>query len=334
MTPSRSVVMYWIRSERDSKLPGPKMDDMVRLYAEAFDALDVTLCWVSVDEIVIGVVDSLPVVQVRGERIHPETAFFHTMLMSSPKNRGDAWRHLTTYAALEAAGFFLTLPPLNSVINNDKFLTSLYALRGAGDPVPTLRVSTRGRWDAGGVGSSGVAQLADVTFPAVIKPIDWDGGNSVVRVEDHAELEYLLALASGAELTMAIQPCLGDGVVDCRVYCVDGEPQRMQVRRPSADGVAGNLGQGGISLVTDVREDLRAPARAVAAALGLSYLGVDFLVNDNQWWLSEVEVDAGSPDVPLAKLRFGSYLARFLEFRRAGAPTKCWQFTATEDEVA
>jgi hypothetical protein len=64
---------------------------------------DSVLYWISVDDVVVGRDAGGPAVHVRGERLDPTRSFFPTMLTSSP-NRIDAWRHLTTCVALEAAG--------------------------------------------------------------------------------------------------------------------------------------------------------------------------------------------------------------------------------------
>ncbi|WP_436498584.1 ATP-grasp domain-containing protein [Actinokineospora sp. HUAS TT18] len=319
MTP---VVMYWIRSERESKSPALDYSEMLERYAAAFESLRVDLRWVSVDDIVIGRTAAGPAVSVRGERLDPSTAFFHTMLMSSPANRIDAWRHLTTYAGLEAAGFFVTVPPTHSILNNDKVLTGLQDFPGPVRRLPTIRVCTRGYrgFDADTLVAAGI------DFPVIIKPIDWDGGNSVFLARDTAEIDEVLSWAAPAELTMAVQHWAGPDKVDYRVFCVDGEPCQALERRATNGGIAGNHRQGGSELLGDVPDVLIEPSRAIAAVFGLPYLCVDFLVAGDEWWLSEVETDGGAPGVPLAQIRFNSYRKRFDEFvaRSAG---RTWRYT-------
>ncbi|NGY63126.1 hypothetical protein G7043_29830 [Lentzea sp. NEAU-D13] len=320
------IVMYWIRSERDSRNPNPIFGPMLEQYAAAFASVNVELRWISVDDLVIGSTGGKPSVHVFGERVDPHKAFFHTMLMSSPHNRIDAWRHLTTYAALEAAGFFVTVPFMHSVMNDDKMLTNLQVFRGAGRAVPTVRINTRG-WGTNGVRvDEDVLPAAGISFPAVVKPVDWDGGHSVFLAESQEKLDALLSIAGSADLTMVVQPYLGSDTVDCRVFCVDGEPFVMNIRRPVDGNIAGNVAQGGAWGLVPVPDELAAAARKVAAVFALPYLSVDFLVAGDEWWLSEAELDAGSPDVPMAAIRFDSYRKRFADFVRTGADQRTWQF--------
>ncbi len=308
------VTMFWIRSERESKSPELDYSEMLDRYAQAFAAERMELRWISVDDIVVGRDADGPAVRVRGERIDPTRSFFHTMLMSSPSNRIDAWRHLTTYAALEAAGFFVTVSAWQSVVNNDKVLAALQDFGGEVWRLPTIRIPTRGYGSQVWALRQEDLAAAGIGFPAVVKPVDWDGGNSVFLAHTLSEVDFILRLAAAAELTMVVQPYAGEGTVDYRVLCVDREPVQASERASRTGGVAGNHRQGGTVRIGAVPEQLVAPARAIAAAFDLGYLCVDFLVVGDRWWLSELEIDGGVFGVPLTRLRFGSYRKRFDQF--------------------
>jgi hypothetical protein len=318
-TPEPDVTMFWLRSERSSAAPDPYGD---RIYADAklaAAAHGMTLPSVTVDEIVVSCRGDGPVVRVRGERIDPRSAFFHTKLMSWPIYAVDLWRELTTCLLLEQAGFCVTVPALHSIINNDKLFTLAQDFADGIDPIPTVRVCTRAYYPG----------LIDFTalgleFPAVVKPVDWGGGNAVFLVDGPARLDSVLTLAGAAEMTMVIQPWLGRETVDCRIYCLDGEPVRASERRISASGsVAGNVTQGGSSRMIPVPQNLRESAALVARDLGLPYVCVDFLGADGRFWFSEIEVDggttAGGPE--LNALRFGAYRGHFERFLAVGGRT-------------
>lgn len=322
------TVMYWIRSERESTLPNPGHVPVNALYDAIFRDLGMTVRPISAENIVVGHTGTEPAVYVRGVGVRPDETFFHTMLMTWPTDRFDIWQHLTTYAALEAAGYFTTVPTLHSVINNDKILTGLSEFGSGLRRVPTVRVTTRG-YDADALHRCAAAlAAAGIGYPLIVKPAHWGAGYGVFVARSEAELDTVLATARAAEFTMVVQPWLGRDVVDHRVFCVDGEPCSTLGRRPVGDAVAGNLGQGGAMALGTVPDVLRGPAREVAKAVGMPYVCVDFLMTGDDWWLSEIEIDGGSTldDFDTTRARFASYLARFDMFVATGTSDSVWRF--------
>ncbi len=320
-----SAAMYWIRTDRESKTPNPGHDAADQRFELAGERSGMRIRPVAVDDIVVGHTGEAPQVLVHGKPVNPAEAFFHTKLMSWPENKPDLWRHLSTYCALEAAGFFTTVPALHSVINNDKLLSALVCPDST-PTVATTSVHTGPFIDAGRVFDG------PLEFPVIVKPSSWGAGNSVFAVRSRDELNSVLRLAAAAELTAVIQPWLGTGVADCRVYCVDGEPRGAIMRRPRGQSVTSNLGQGGRVEVVDVPPELVAPARDVARTIGLPYAGIDFLRASDGWWFSEIEVDGDTlpSSVELTDLRFGSYrlaFDRFVMGARSG-----WVFDRTSAE--
>ncbi|WP_436498582.1 ATP-grasp domain-containing protein [Actinokineospora sp. HUAS TT18] len=320
------VTMFWVRSERESKSPNPAHHEVDARYAAAAGANGMALRVITADDIVIGRTPT-PRVRVRGDLIDPAQAFFHTKLMSWPGDRFDAWRHLSTFAALEAAGFFVTIPATHSILNNEKVLTSLQPFGSEVRRLPTVRVCTRGYGAGGARVDRDTLAAASVDFPVIVKPSSWGAGHGVFVATTIDELDTVLGFAAPADLTMLVQPWIGRDVVDCRVYCVDGEPYRALARRPLGDAVAGNVGQGGVAELTDVPADLIEPARAVARSVGLSYVCADFLSVGDGWWFSEIEVDGGTipREQHLTEVRFGSYRTRFDAFVK-GSPAAAWEF--------
>ncbi|MFI0717001.1 RimK family alpha-L-glutamate ligase [Streptomyces inhibens] len=310
------VTMFWIRSERESKSPNPFDAEINSRYDAAARAAGVLLSRISVDDVVVGTTEVGASVRVRGELVAADTAFFHTKLVTWPVDRFDYWRHLTTYAALSAAGFYTTFPVGYSLINNEKLITALRPFGSVVPRLPTVRLSTRGYGPDHLDWCTAAMRASDIAFPVVVKPSSWGGGNSVFVASNAGELDTVLTWAAAAELTVVVQPWLGRDVVDYRVFYVDGEPYRVLTRKPRGDALAGNVGQGGVAGWTAMPDALVAPARAVARDIELPYLCIDFLCADGQWWFSEIEIDGGTTqgDHHMTEVRFGSYRSRFDTF--------------------
>ncbi|WP_327370959.1 ATP-grasp domain-containing protein [Streptomyces sp. NBC_01217] len=312
------VTMFWIRSERESKSPNPFDAEINSRYDAATRKAGVLLSRISVDDVVVGTTKGEASVRVRGDLIAPDSAFFHTKLVTWPVDRFDYWRHLTTYAALSAAGFFTTVPVGLSLINNEKLLTGLRRFGSAVRRLPTVRLGTRGYGPDHLDWCTAEMRANDIDFPVVVKPSSWGGGNSVFVASDAGELDTVFTWMAAAEMTVVVQPWLGRDVVDYRVFYVDGEPYRVLTRQPRGDALAGNVGQGGVAGWTTIPDALVDPARAVADDIELPYLCVDFLYAGGQWWFSEIEVDGGTTqgDHHMTEVRFRSYRSRFDRFVR------------------
>ncbi len=313
---SPDVVMYWLRAQRSRLITHDYFLEKVFRYCQlGAERAGMDLRIISPDDIVVMGTPSFARVVVSGETVDPRTCFFHTKLMTWPDSVGDTWRMLSVTGLLEAAGFHTTVPASVNIAANDKLLTVLRHSVPGVDWLPTIRISTRQ------FGWLPFENLG-MDFPLIVKPANWGGGNGVMRAENRRELETILQLAGAGELTMVIQPWLGEGVVDYRVYCVDGQPHRAVTRTPVSGALVGNVHQGGVAQVVEVPEALRSPAEKIATSLGLPYTCVDFLALGDRYWLSEVEVDGGSSvSDELADARFGAYRRSFDRFVR-GLP---WQ---------
>lgn len=228
-------------------------------------------------------------VLVWGEPVRPETTVFVTDLYLMPYQVADGVAQLLTFQALELAGFYLPIPPALSLIMNDKLATHALLRDGPLTILPSVRVQT-GR----DVGDHDVERLlAGLSLPAVVKPATWGTGIGVTLARTAGDVRALLTLASGAEAAMTVQPFLGWGVVDHRVYVIDGRPQRVLTRSPAEGELVGNTARGGTARFVDLPAALEAPVRFAVERLGVPYFCMDFLYDGERFWFSEIELDGG-----------------------------------------
>jgi hypothetical protein len=314
MEASNDVVMYWLQAERSNARDASFVTEVkLPLWRRSAALAGMHLELIAPDDVVVsGSRDGIKV-WVAGTPVDPTSCLFHTSLMPAPGAERDTWRLLSLAGVLEASGFHTTVPAAANLTTNDKLLTVMrYGVDGI-DWLPTTRISTRGLCGL-------PAGTADLSYPVVVKPANWGGGHGILRAESPDELRSILQLAGAGELTMVVQPWLGYGVVDFRVYCFDGVAYRANARTPIGTALVGNVCQGGKIEIVDIPDALRGPAEAVAKLLGLSYTCVDFLQYEGRYWLSEVEVDGGAPDEDMTNRRFAAYRVAFDRFR-TGANT-------------
>jgi hypothetical protein len=298
--------MYWLEAQRIRQsahefIRTTYFPDMIQAAGQA----GIDLVSVTVDDVVVRMDPDETRVFVRGSRVRSDSCFFHTKLMTWPDAQPDAWRMLSLFGVLDAAGFYTTVPASLNIATNDKLLTLLRYADPAAMPIPTWRLSTRQfTW----------LPISDLgmDYPLVVKPANWGAGYGIVRVETPQELQAVLQLSGAGELNMVIQPWLGPDTVDYRVYCIDGSAWRACTRKPQAGAVASNTFQGGELEYIDVPPRFAAPAERIAKSLGLAYACVDFLEADGEIWLSEIEADgAANTDAGLGAARFAAYRRQF-----------------------
>jgi hypothetical protein len=258
-------------------------------YGTAAAAAELRLDVITADDVEIVTRSSGAIVFVRGEPVDPAAAVFHNKLYTWPAFAPDCWRYLSTFQAIEGAGYCTLIPGELNLILNDKGSTLTYLRAADAGWLATLTVPTR---DFTGL----VVALADagIAFPVVVKPASWGAGMGVSRAADEAQLLMALRLASAAELTMVIQPDLGQAAdfADVRVYCANRRPVAALRRVPTDRGGVANVTNGGSAEIIGVPGPLADRARTIAEFLDLPWLGVDFLRHEGRYYLCEVEADA------------------------------------------
>jgi hypothetical protein len=318
------AVMFWMQPDRD---PQPQVTiyhkQVVARCRAAAAELGVDLRLATADEVVVAQRDGQRQVWVAGELLDRQVGFFHTVNQPWPAYRADTWRNLTLFGVLEAVGYCVTIPALHNIQADDKLLTALIERRCGVPSLPTLRLCTRGL-DPRTIDPEDYG----LQFPLLVKAASWARGMGLMTVSGRPELNATLQLASASELTVILQPWLGPGVTDYRVYVVNGEPYTALARRPSDGGVAGNAAQDGRAQMTGVPPALLEPARRAASVMGLPYVCVDFLEQEGRHWFSEIELDGGTATggPALTKVRFGAYRQLFDRYREQGAMPRRWRY--------
>jgi len=321
-SPGGLRTMYWLFPDRESTRARPMYQgDFWGPYEEV--AASLGMRWVSVPPEAIAVDASdlaSPRTYVNGELATPADSLFVTALYSLPYQAMDVFNQYASYAVLEQCGFYLPAPPKWAAIFNDKLATNLF-LRDTPIPaIPTVRIGT-GR-DLG-------HRLADpvlpaISYPAIVKPTGWCAGWGICLARDEEDLRGLLSLAQGGDTTVVVQPYLGDGTADYRIFVCDGEPRAVLRRSPRTGGYVANTGRGGTREYVPMPAELADAVDWFTQRLPVPFYCVDFLFDGERYWFSEVELDGaiGCPDrtsEAVVRTQRSIIEARFLAYRRAHA---------------
>ncbi|WP_035796882.1 ATP-grasp domain-containing protein [Kitasatospora mediocidica] len=312
--------MCWIFPDRESTRATAFWQDFFwDLYAQ--EAAKLGMRWsrhapdaVTVDATVPGDLR----VYVDGERVTPQDTLFITALYSLPYQSMDVFNQYALYAVLEQAGFYLPFPPQVSLIGNDKMATLLYFKDSPVRPIPSLRIGT-----GPDIGKHLYeVALESVDFPAIVKPTGWCGGGGINLARSSEDLRGLASLAQGGDTTLLVQPYLGDGTVDYRVYVIDGKPYAVMKRVPEPGSLVANASRDGRMEFPALPDELAEATAYFAERLPIPFFCVDFLFDGERFWFSELEPDGvilPDFDDPHRTLQRDVTRARFTAYRDAHA---------------
>jgi glutathione synthase/RimK-type ligase-like ATP-grasp enzyme len=225
---------------------------------------------------------------LNGERVTPEDTIFVTHFYILPHQTQDACGQVTLYSVLEQAGFYLPIPPRIAYIGRDKLATMVFLSGSPVAPLPTVRLGT---------GRSGAtchydAALSNLAYPLIVKPAYWGMGLGVSVVQNIHDLRGVIGLAGGSDTALVVQPYF-ENVGECRIFVIDGKPHT--ILRGSKDGYC--LMATKASGARHEREYLQSlpeldeTVSYVADKLRLPYFTLDFIIDGDRFWLSEIEPD-------------------------------------------
>ncbi len=162
-------------------------------------------------------------------------------------------------------------------ICNDKRKTHLFATRLN---IPTLRTA----FSAGDF-------LSSPFLPSVVKGASGHGGNEVFYAEDKAQLEK--ALSNIKDKGLLFQTMATDVGIDKRVYILGGKVLAT-VKRQAREGFKSNFSLGGEAFLSDLSPKEKEIADKLVAHLKPDFVGVDFIYNEGEPYLNEVEDIVGT----------------------------------------
>lgn len=313
--------MVWVFPDRESTQTGAMWQFYFwDMYAEI--AAEMGLKWTrnAPSEITVSTfVAGKPRVYVNEDLVTPEDTLFITALYSLPYQAMDIFNQYATYAVLERLGFYLTFPSWVSQIGNDKLASLLYFADSPVPAIPTIRIGT-----GPDVGKH-VYEVAmeDVTYPAIVKPAGWCGGGGLNLARSSDDIRGLASLAQGGDTTLVVQPYLGDGTVDYRVYIVGGAAYpSVLTRTPEPGSPASNASRGGSMAFVPIPPELAEASAYFARRLPIPFFCVDFLHDGERFWFSELEPDgviAPDFDDPRRTTQRAITRARWAAYRDAHA---------------
>ena len=313
--------MVWVFPDRESTRTVPLYEEDFWIpYQHVADDLGMSWCRHALEDVAVDFMDGSPRVYVAGELATPADTLFVTSLYSLPYQVMDVFSQYAVYAVLEQCGFYLPAPPSLSPIVNDKLATILHLRESPVPVIPTVRIGT-GRDLKFKLYEPA---LRKVTFPAIVKPVGWCAGGGICLARDAEDVRALLSLAHGGDNALVIQPYLGAGTVDLRVFLIDGEPHTVVQRSPAPGGYVGSIGRGGIARYVPLPTELASALDYFADRVPIPYLCVDFLFDGERYWFSEIEPDGAimCPDHTSTadRARQRSIIdARFRAYRRGHA---------------
>ncbi len=153
---------------------------------------------------------------------------------------------------------------------------SLAILRSRGVPIPRSRIVFSDSVSIDNLGDSGLS---------IIKPVSGSWGR-LVALAGQNDARLILKHAQ-QHMPLLIQERFGDGK-DIRVFVIDGQVAASMVRIPEAGEWRSNVARGGLAKGVAIDSEVSEIAIKAAEALGAFYAGVDILVNNGDYAVSEV----------------------------------------------
>lgn len=149
---------------------------------------------------------------------------------------------------------------------------------------------------------SGLAPMLDTAFltadlpcpfpyPVVVKGASGCGGRQVRLCANAAE--YRAVCADFGDQGV-VQPLCDTPGVDLRIYMLGTRPLQAMLRRSSDQDIRANFGIHHTAEPTEAPRAQIALACGVAAALGSTFIGVDFIRHKGQWLFNEAEDAVGT----------------------------------------
>ncbi len=182
---------------------------------------------------------------------------------------------------LEKMGFFVCNNAHLSRIANDKEKT-LRLAQTHGIPIPKTAFATC---------ETAIDAAQKLGYPLVIKPPDGHGGKDVCMVEDEAALLSILSWYPHPRFLL--QRLVSELGKDLRVYVI-GNQILVAMLRESTEDFRSNFCLGGTAKQYTLSETERQLVEQVIALFDVDYAGFDFMFDNGQMVLNEIEDVVGA----------------------------------------
>ena len=127
-------------------------------------------------------------------------------------------------------------------------------------------------------------------FPFILKSLNGHGGKEVFVIHD--EQEYLYRLRQFNDNCL-IQKMCSDVGKDVRVYCLENKILAAALRINPND-FRSNFSLGGNAELFDPATSMKETVRLLYHELNFTFVGIDFIYDDNRWILNEIEDVVGT----------------------------------------
>lgn len=167
-----------------------------------------------------------------------------------------------------------------SVICNDKFLTYQTACALGIDTVDSFLFS-----------SSSDLNCIEFDAPYIVKSRFGHGGKDVMRFSSINEVRDICCPPEAGRLIL--QPYMECGTSDIRCYIM-GNTLISAVKRTAVDGFKSNFCLGGKAESYNLSVSQEQIVRRIAATFPMSFIGIDFFLNNDKFILNEIEDVVGT----------------------------------------
>ncbi len=122
--------------------------------------------------------------------------------------------------------------------------------------------------------------------PIVMKSVDGHGGKEVFLLQSKDDAKPVNGV------TYVYQPLSDEPGVDMRVYVLGTEP-KVAIKRTSDTDWRSNYSLGGHAIEVEIPPEVCDISRKIALQLHSDLIGIDFIRNNGQWILNEIEDPVG-----------------------------------------
>lgn len=199
-------------------------------------------------------------------------------------------KDIPTLLALEKAGLKCFNNSKSIITCDSKALTSI-ALAGEGILMPKTIIGNKIYNTKESIKDEYIEKIEQsLSYPFVMKVTQSSQGMGVYLIQNRSEL--INKITENQEKEILFQEYISNSYgKDIRVIVIGGRVIGAMLRE-NKDDFRSNLSSGGNSCCYKIDENLEAVAQKIATILDLDYAGLDFLIDNDKYYLCEVNSNA------------------------------------------